>query len=326
MNYLTKMMSTFQERFPGCWQSVEKIRASHNNGLGQWPSYCYLPFLHCAPLIIGGKKLSTQELANTGADVCLLAALASWRVTQRVYRFDNELFQELWETPVDHVPPEIFRKMPDWCIYIPLPDEWYSGVFVQIDRNLVENRDELKVVLVKPGATGASSNDFYCMGVDLTQKDIMSGLESTLRETMRNIQQRGFSVEIQIPAEALLRIRRVISLVLYLCSVNADYERAEPPATKRTKKGLRIFTPHTPTVIEVGMRVGAALRHARQSMESDNSEESGISRRPHVRRAHYHHYWIGAKEERELIVKWLPPILVNIDKGDIETTIRPVTA
>jgi len=44
-----------------------------------------------------------------------------------------------------------------------------------------------------------------------------------------------------------------------------------------------------------------------------------------VRRAHWHHYWIGTKEKRELIPKWLPPILVNVDDpDDLIPAIRPV--
>ena len=35
-------------------------------------------------------------------------------------------------------------------------------------------------------------------------------------------------------------------------------------------------------------------------------------------------HWIGPKVNPELIAKWLPPIFVNIDKGDIQTTLHPV--
>jgi hypothetical protein len=52
----------------------------------------------------------------------------------------------------------------------------------------------------------------------------------------------------------------------------------------------------------------------------DTSEEAGRGPgvRPHIRRAHWHHYWIGPRaapaEERELVVRWLPPILVNVEE------------
>lgn len=41
------------------------------------------------------------------------------------------------------------------------------------------------------------------------------------------------------------------------------------------------------------------------------------SPRPHVRRAHWHHFGTDPRDgERKLVVKWLPPIPVNYDPGD----------
>ncbi|EMO24671.1 hypothetical protein LEP1GSC170_1243 [Leptospira interrogans serovar Bataviae str. HAI135] len=34
---------------------------------------------------------------------------------------------------------------------------------------------------------------------------------------------------------------------------------------------------------------------------------------PHIRRAHWHHFWAGSNEERKLILRWLPPIPVNFE-------------
>jgi hypothetical protein len=95
------------------------------------------------------------------------------------------------------------------------------------------------------------------------------------------------------------------------------------PSEKRTKKGLRFFPPDKATVIEVGIRVGAALKRAKAQYSSQGISGYG-SRIPHVRRAHYHHFWIGPKSKPDLIAKWLPPIFVNIDKGDIQTTLHQV--
>ena len=54
------------------------------------------------------------------------------------------------------------------------------------------------------------------------------------------------------------------------------------------------------------------------------------SPRPHVRRAHWHSYWVGQKDQpeaRSVVLKWLPPIPVNVqDAGDLTTTVRDVVA
>ena len=115
-------------------------------------------------------------------------------------------------------------------------------------------------------------------------------------------------------------------LALYLCTEDADYLRRQLSPEKRTKKGIRLFPPEKPYVLEVGIRLGAALRDARARLNSDGADGSGrkVSRLPHARRAHFHLYWHGPKRQ-QFIVRWLSLILVNIDKGPIQPTIHPVT-
>ena len=54
------------------------------------------------------------------------------------------------------------------------------------------------------------------------------------------------------------------------------------------------------------------------------------SPRPHIRRAHWHSYWVGQKsqpEARSVVLKWLPPIPVNVlDTEDLTPTARDVVA
>ena len=50
-------------------------------------------------------------------------ALAAWRVTQGIYRFDPTTFDALWETPVTgDIPTEVLFHLPEWCVYIPTPE------------------------------------------------------------------------------------------------------------------------------------------------------------------------------------------------------------
>lgn len=57
-------------------------------------------------------------------------------------------------------------------------------------------------------------------------------------------------------------------------------------------------------------------------------DESTASPSPHIRRAHWHSYWMGPRQEghpdRKPVLKWLPPIPVAMDKGDIVPTIHSV--
>jgi hypothetical protein len=52
------------------------------------------------------------------------------------------------------------------------------------------------------------------------------------------------------------------------------------------------------------------------------------SPRHHIRRAHWHSYWLGKRDQRDArsaILKWLPAIPVNVTGvDDLTTTVRDV--
>jgi len=91
-------------------------------------------------------------------------------------------------------------------------------------------------------------------------------------------------------------IQEMLQFVLYLLSANTD--------TSKSSNG----------VIFVGKSVGQKLRASAKS---------------YVRRAHWHHYWVGSEKrgDKRLELRWLPPIpvgkeelvprIVNV-KGQVE--------
>ena len=121
-----------------------------------------------------------------------------------------------------------------------------------------------------------------------------------------------------IPVEAMC------NLTSYIASVNADLELAyEPPSDARVLAN-RKKRRSAATVTRVGWRIGSAIReHARRC--NDRGAGAGGSVRPHVRRAHWHRFWTGPRDgERRLVVRWLPPIFVNPDGGEMVPTAHVV--
>lgn len=103
--------------------------------------------------------------------------------------------------------------------------------------------------------------------------------------------------------------------VAYLCSANADIVTSYKPqkGLKRNNAKRRSQA----TWHDVGYRIGSELRSYRRS-SSERSEHMGGTVRPHMRRAHWHHYWTGPRNgERKLVLKWLPPTMVGV--GNIES-------
>jgi len=118
----------------------------------------------------------------------------------------------------------------------------------------------------------------------------------------------------------------VLSNVLYLCTEQPDVSDKVLPVSRVSRLGARIrfSVPHNETVIGVGIRLGSVFRKAAGDCSEWSGGGSGIPLPPHIRRAHWHTYWVGKKGEQRPEVKWLSPILVNAKSADqiVETVHR----
>jgi hypothetical protein len=98
---------------PELWKRVDEMRARPD-----WPTWCFLPTSEIGRLIGGMREVDP----SVGAKLNSIAALAGWRVTQGVYRFDPDLFDYVWHTPLDtQIPGEVLFRLPEWCVYIMTP-------------------------------------------------------------------------------------------------------------------------------------------------------------------------------------------------------------
>ena len=92
-------------------------------------------------------------------------------------------------------------------------------------------------------------------------------------------------------------------------------------AVKELKKSKTV-------VKDVGYRIGYIIRKGEKTPADDEDESDdhndptgkhGKSKRAHMRRGHWHHFWVGSKtgDDRKLVIKWIKPIAVKggiIDK------------
>lgn len=132
-------------------------------------------------------------------------------------------------------------------------------------------------------------------------------------------------------------LREAMNLVLYVNSENADMEVVHrPPSGKR---GERLGT-RAVTVTMVGARVGQALGEAGVRYDRDRDVAEPLTRpggdraeaKPHMRRAHWHWYWVGKRKGRtdgrygdDIVLRWVPPVLVNAGRGGAaEEVVHPV--
>ncbi|BCO09295.1 hypothetical protein GF1_16710 [Desulfolithobacter dissulfuricans] len=274
---------------------------------------------------------------GTIGDVARLSALSAWRMTRSVYRFDPALYASLLETPVSgKLPVEVLFQLPEWCVYIETPGflwsgEKLAGFFAHLEYDVNMHRAELRLLL----DLGSASWD-HLIGIPLhllensTLEDAVSSAMQTAREyAAQNNSNLLEAIPEDVPQQINSSIEPLISLLLYLCSTNAEISGQGVPGNPKpvkTRRGMKVFPATAPRIWDVGVRIGSALRRAEQAGDKSNSAGtgSGAKKRPHVRRAHWHTYLVG-KGRVNRVLKWIPPVPVGVsDDRDLPTVIKPV--
>jgi hypothetical protein len=326
------------KRYPRAWRQVDEIRATRGRGLS-WPDWCFLPLAGTYAIVSGGgtNRLSPKDAAQ----VSILGALAAWRVTQGIYRFDPDVFAAVWETPIEgDLPVGLLYRLPEWCVYVETPGRgifhWpLSGFFAHLEWDANTGRTELRLLLDTEGA------GLLPYVIHLRPEGLRESVLAMLQEAGRQGAQHGVPVDQSASTATLIaaEIMPLVSLVLYLCAQNAEIRDAGgtgrlpvKPAPKRVKGGERYFPPNRATVWDCGWRMGPALRMA-LSAAHDSAAEGDVIQgragpRPHIRRAHWHSFWTGPRQDpaqRKIALRWLPPIPVAVaDAGELVPSVRNV--
>lgn len=280
----------------------------------QWPDWCFVPL----PAVYAAIQPEGQIDPHKGALIGTIGALAAWRVSKGIYRFDPEVLEELWRTELDETIDEsVLYHLPEFCCYIETPgktffDEQLHGFFVHLEYDVNAKRPDLRLLLDRGPIPIPMP-----FPVHLGYGSIVEGIKRSLAQGALYSPN---AEPMPVHASELIfeELSGIISLVLYLCTANADISGEKPTRyrMKRTKRGPRVFGADHVRTWDVAVRLGAALRSARVRYERDpEAAGTGSPKRPHIRRAHFHTYHTGAGRV-DSILKWLPPIAVNVDDWD----------
>ncbi len=345
---------------PGIWKQIDEMRAKRGKGFPTWADWCFLPIAGYLAILSKGismKALKAMPLPDRLAitnKAQLIAALAPWRVTQGIYTFHPEIFTSLASTSLDGpLPVDLFEKLPEWCCYIPatgkIPDfpirDWY-GFFVYLEEDANTGRRELRMIVDYPKENGLSDFTPFALHMDHGRT-----IEEALRAYLAEVERQNRLIFPNLPPSAITAdkddvaflkqiLNPLVSITLYLCSINAEIVHPKGaglapgrPEPKKIKGGVeRLFPPPQPKSWEVGYRIGSAIQRAREknggqeAFDGTTGETSRRSPAPHIQRAHWHAFWVGPRKgKREMVVKWLPPIPVKVEKdATVIPTIRPV--
>lgn len=237
----------------------------------------------------------------------VIVALAKWRQSKQIFEIDEELCDILMETDKvdEEIPTEIIDRLVYESFYVKLPEDYIrvtnqEGQF-SVDGffYFVSGKSVIFVFLFTSGHT--QSFGF----------DIEEGL--TLRQCIDK--------HMKVSSDVYSFTNFCIQIVLYLCADNADVE--ENYIQKQIYKSPTRNIEDVYFEVrkwDVGFRYGKAVRKATVYTGDSHREGSHTRKRTHVRRGHWHHFWRGSKAgERELILKWISPVVINAEYENIAT-------
>lgn len=296
---------------PTVWREWDAVRESARDMGQTWPAWCYVP-MAAAHAVARGYARTPIEAGQVTA---VLQAAALWRPSLGIYRFAPELAQALVGTPLTgELPADVLQTLPEWCVYIETPhlglqlgEVRVQGAWVHLEHDTHREAAELRLVLHVPPPVRYVPVPIHLAG------GLRDGIEAAEREAMMQAAAHGHDVSSvpDIPREAVRVVASIVSLALYLCTEEPDLGDREPPAKVEPRRSKRRREPflqgaEAPVVWETGFRLAEQLRAASEG-------DGGGTVRPHVRRAHWHTYWVGSEQrgDRRRELRWLSPMLVG---------------
>lgn len=335
--------------YPEAWAQVDRLRQLRGKEIPAWPAWCYLPLSGAEAIVSAHHDPGPPPRAvpwHYGHHIGIVGALAAWRVSQGVYRYDADLARALDETPIPKdLPLDVLHRLPEWCVYLETPGLWapdgqpLAGAWVHLEWD-ERGADELRVLLDvdQPPDQALSPRGLIPVPLILGAGSIAEALARVTASGAAQAEAHGYRVDPQLRDgdQIAARLWPIVSRVLYLCADDPDFgdrDRPRRPQPTRTKNGYRLFPAPGLTRWDVGVRIGAAIRRAQEQAEAGEREAltSGRSRpRAHVRKAHWHTFLTGPraedrKSEQRRILHWIPPLPINVeDAGDLPATVHDV--
>lgn len=310
-----KLLKTITAKAPTIWDEAEDIRANRGKDVPDWPDWCYLP-------VAAGIALAKKH----GFPIyygALISTLAAWRKSKEVYVFDPDFISLLADMEDDvKIPTDVLLHLPYYAFYVEALSKSsvigdFDGFFVALEYDPHNYERELRISLIFDG-----EDEPPCVPIIINlDTDTISQSAHSLGEEMKKRLPANYAAVDDIIGKHAELYRTVgafvVNMILYIIADNNDI------APNSEQSFITHRTPHVRDKYseirkwDVGVRVGNTIRAARKAAPAqDEPKPTGThaSPRPHMRRAHWHHFWTGPKKDldaRKLVLRWIPPTFVG---------------
>lgn len=259
MKRFTEILAEIARRYPDLWKNIDRIRAGRGSGaLEDWPEWCFMPDHLTRDFITASRKSGNRNVRPD--DVTLLPALAAWRVSQAVFRFDAALFDRLVEADAGGASCLALFRLPLWCCYVETPGAAWTGSPMDGFFAHLTTTDAGPELRLAPCAFPQKQHLSLPLPVGDMSVDeaTLASLRATAARTRQDLNLEAARASPQW-REYTAMMRKMLSLVLFLCGDAAVFRDAAGkavftgnPQPKRTKQGMRMFPADRPRLWLVG--------------------------------------------------------------------------
>ena len=314
------------------WENPGKIIQKNTEGmklLSGIPGWCIMPTMF--PFLTIIERYGESHYLLHMHEIMTIGTMYLWRAGRGVYRFAPEVYEALIHQPLTgDLPIECLYHLPEWAVYIETPGIMFGnwpmdGFIAHLDYNLYSKGVDLQFAIFLKGFDQPRMIALPLVSGSLL--DAMNRTEEVDRQFLDpSIRARDRYLDYKPAFSSMLQ------LLLYLCSDEPDMPEIEHPKKQISFSG-GIKVPREPRVWDVGVRISSALRSVSTPDNhpiTTHDPSSHSSPRPHIRSAHWHTFWVGPRTEsfptRRPVIRWVPPIPVNVDwRKQLPTTIKNVS-
>ena len=315
-----EFLKDFKRKYPLAFDKMTDIRAvKGKDDIPDWPDWCYIPMGATFAFSSMADPLNHIEVGQQ------LAALSPWRIGKQLFNMDPDLEAALSEQKIEEMPSEILVHLPFYAFYVKcnnlrMAGKDYDGFFVHLEYDCKTFDTELRALLL--------ADDFSTLpvAIHIDCHTLKENLDRFQKVCDQNNSLRRLPIfriaDAPFYGDYILLQTKILNIVLYICSKNADMKPRSPqPSIRDWNTSSRKIRDRYGEVRlwDVGVRHGNLFRA--QKSVTHNTASVGIthnerhSPRPHLRRGHFHHFLIGKRNvpltERRYELKWVAPTFVG---------------
>lgn len=277
-----------------------------------------------------------------------------WRFAKAIYDFSPSFLSVLEQTEDAPVYADILKQMPyrDFVMSLPAGMK-YDGMFVHVEFDEKYGKNDTDTLFLLCLFKSASKLDDILTKMEmqwcLSGKMFLKSFRDTAA-AMKESREKGKGTAGDITVQGIPDFQDTVkerthndddevnrclciavSACYYLASKNAEIKEVQVSKAKRpivksaNGKPKRIAIKAYQVGYVFGKSFNAQMKARTITSDQITGSKGGLTVRPHVRRAHWHHYWVG-KGRTTLEVRWIEPVLVLPgDKKEVDlATVRRV--